>query len=129
MRYIVVLGALAAIGSHICAQSSSLPQALGDQFRKESVVIERTETTIRMHGDGTGERILHALIHIQSEGAVQLIRPTQAVFQANRSEDDQANASSSANDVGAKAVQLKSGTRVLSGESGDASPEDTPPQN
>jgi len=34
-------------------------------------VIERTETTIRMHADGTGERSLHAVIRIQSQGAVQ----------------------------------------------------------
>lgn len=71
MRHIVVLCALATIGSHISAESPSLPQGLSDQFRKESVVIERTETTIRMHADGTGDRFLHAVVRIQSQGAVQ----------------------------------------------------------
>jgi len=70
MRY-MVLCALATIGSCILGESQSLPQPLTDQFQKESVVIERSETTIRMHADGTGERMLHAILRIQSQGAVQ----------------------------------------------------------
>ncbi len=42
-----------------------------DSFRDESIVIERSETTYRMHSDGTGERDLHALLRIQSDGAAQ----------------------------------------------------------
>jgi tetratricopeptide (TPR) repeat protein len=42
-----------------------------DPYRNESIVIERTETTYRMHADGTGERDLHVILRIQSDGAAQ----------------------------------------------------------
>ena len=35
------------------------------------LLIERSETTYRMHSDGTGERDLHVVVRIQSQGAAQ----------------------------------------------------------
>jgi tetratricopeptide (TPR) repeat protein/transglutaminase-like putative cysteine protease len=42
-----------------------------DNFQKEALVFERTETTFRMHADGTGERDNHVWIRLQSEGAAR----------------------------------------------------------
>ena len=42
-----------------------------DLYRNETIVIERSETTYRMHADGTGERDLHVNMRIQSDGAAQ----------------------------------------------------------
>ena len=42
-----------------------------DLYRNETIVIERSETTYRMHADGTGERDLHVKMRIQSDGAAQ----------------------------------------------------------
>ncbi len=40
-------------------------------YPNQAVVIERKETTIRMNADGTGERDLHVIVRIQSQGAAQ----------------------------------------------------------
>jgi transglutaminase-like putative cysteine protease/tetratricopeptide (TPR) repeat protein len=42
-----------------------------DLYRNETIVIEHSETTYRMHADGTGERDLHVNMRIQSDGAAQ----------------------------------------------------------
>src|SRR4029079_6743506 len=42
-----------------------------DSLRNEALIFERSETTYRMHSDGTGERDLHVLVRIQSQGAAQ----------------------------------------------------------
>lgn len=42
-----------------------------DNFQKEALVFERSETTIRMRADGTGERDVHAWLRLQSEGAAR----------------------------------------------------------
>lgn len=42
-----------------------------DLYGSETIVIERSETTYRMHADGTGERDLHVNVRIQSDGAAQ----------------------------------------------------------
>lgn len=52
------------------AAAPATPSA-ADPYRNESVVIERSETTYRMHADGTGERDLHVILRIQSDGAAQ----------------------------------------------------------
>ncbi|HEV2275329.1 MAG TPA: DUF3857 domain-containing protein [Acidobacteriaceae bacterium] len=51
-------------------QSAATPAA-ADAFRNESLVFERSETTIRMHSDGTGERAIHVRLRVQSEGAAR----------------------------------------------------------
>jgi tetratricopeptide (TPR) repeat protein/transglutaminase-like putative cysteine protease len=52
------------------AQAPAAPATL-DPYRNESIVIERSETTYRMHADGTGERDSHVIMRIQSDGAAQ----------------------------------------------------------
>jgi len=52
------------------AQAPPAPSS-ADLYKNESVVIERSETAYRMHADGTGERDLHVILRIQSEGAAQ----------------------------------------------------------
>lgn len=49
----------------------SAAPAASDQYKQESLVFERYETTIRMHADGTGERIVHVSMRIQSQGTAQ----------------------------------------------------------
>jgi len=52
------------------AQTQPAPPA-SDSLKNEAVVFERSETTWRMHADGTGERDVHVRIRIQSIGAAQ----------------------------------------------------------
>lgn len=52
------------------AQAPSAPSG-DDPYRNESVVIELSQTSYRMHADGTGERDLHVILRIQSDGAAQ----------------------------------------------------------
>ncbi len=61
---------LGAIPPGIEAQVAAKPPD-HDLYRNETIVIERSETTYRMHADGTGERDLHVNIRIQSDGAAQ----------------------------------------------------------
>ena len=42
-----------------------------DNFQKEALVFERSDTTIRMRADGTGERNVHVWLRLQSEGAAR----------------------------------------------------------
>ncbi len=42
-----------------------------DKLQNEALVFERTETAVRMHADGTGERVIHVCIRLQSEGAAR----------------------------------------------------------
>src|ERR1700759_4218093 len=49
--------------------AAKAPPAPG--FPSEAFVFERIETTIRMHADGTGERVLHVWAHVQSESAAR----------------------------------------------------------
>ncbi len=42
-----------------------------DPYRNESLVFERSETTYRMHADGSGEKVAHISMRIQSQGAAQ----------------------------------------------------------
>src|SRR6185312_3545926 len=42
-----------------------------DPYRNEAIVFEKNETTYRMRADGTGERDVHVVLRIQSQGAAQ----------------------------------------------------------
>jgi hypothetical protein len=42
-----------------------------DKYRNEALVWEHLDTTIRMHADGTGERLVHVRVRLQSEGAAR----------------------------------------------------------
>lgn len=52
------------------ALSQTKPPA-ADAYKNEALVFERLETTYRMHADGTGERDMHIVVRIQSNGAAQ----------------------------------------------------------
>jgi tetratricopeptide (TPR) repeat protein len=71
MHLTAVFCAMVALGSPGLVSSQAPPKSSPDPFRNESLVIERSETTMRMHADGTGERILHVTMRIQSQGAAQ----------------------------------------------------------
>jgi len=71
MRPIAYSSALVSIILSASASAQAPASASMDRFRQESLVIERSETTIRMHGDGTGERQVHLIVRIQSQGAAQ----------------------------------------------------------
>jgi tetratricopeptide (TPR) repeat protein/transglutaminase-like putative cysteine protease len=47
------------------------PAPAPDAYKNESVVIERSETTYKMNADGTGERDIHIVLRVQSDGAAQ----------------------------------------------------------
>jgi len=51
-------------------QTTAKPAVAAD-FQKEALVFERSETAIRMHADGTGERVTHIWLRLQSEGAAR----------------------------------------------------------
>ncbi len=55
------------------AQAAVAPAApdSAHRFERESLVLERSETTVGMNADGTGERLVHILLRIQSQGAAQ----------------------------------------------------------
>ena len=63
--------ALIFLLSSLCIHSQARSPSTADDFRQEALVFERYETTIRMHGDGTGERVVHVRMRIQSQGAAQ----------------------------------------------------------
>lgn len=52
-------------------QTTLKPASAAIGYANESLVFERSETMIRMHADGTGERALHVWLRIQSEGAAR----------------------------------------------------------
>lgn len=51
------------------AQGNFTPTA--DPFGNQALVFERYDQTYRMHADGTGERVLHVVVRVQSDGAAQ----------------------------------------------------------
>jgi len=71
MRSLVFISALVLSFSFSFAQSQGSAPATKNQYRNESLVFDRSETTYRMHADGTGERVVHVLLRIQSQGAAQ----------------------------------------------------------
>ena len=64
----------------LCSFSAAAPaqskaaapaSATADRYRNEAIVFEKNETTYRMRADGTGERDVHVVMRIQSQGAAQ----------------------------------------------------------
>ncbi len=47
------------------------PAASAADYSNEPLVEERSDTTYRYNADGTGERTLHAVLHLQSDAAVR----------------------------------------------------------
>ena len=58
-----------------CVAQSKAPAAgpvtNSEKYKNEALVWERFDTTIRMHADGTGDRTVHLVIRVQSEGAAR----------------------------------------------------------
>jgi tetratricopeptide (TPR) repeat protein len=78
MRRITALIFVAACFPYVCsAQSAPTPP---DQYRDEAIIWEHYDTTIRMHADGTGERTLHVIARLQSEGAARELSVIQVQF-------------------------------------------------
>ncbi len=69
MRSLVLLF-LAVLTAATFGQTATKTPA-PDNLQKEALVFERSETTISMHADGTGERVMHVWIRLQSEGAAR----------------------------------------------------------
>jgi tetratricopeptide (TPR) repeat protein len=63
--------ALVSVVLSVSAGAQAPAPASTDRFRQESLVFEKSETTYRMHADGTGERMVHVRLRIQSQGAAQ----------------------------------------------------------
>jgi tetratricopeptide (TPR) repeat protein len=47
------------------------PAANGDRYKDEALVWEHFDTTVHMHADGTGDRIVHIVVRLQAEGAAR----------------------------------------------------------
>jgi hypothetical protein len=55
----------------LSSPAQSQTKEANDPYRNEALVFERSDTTYRMHADGTGERDIHLRLRIQSDGAAQ----------------------------------------------------------
>ena len=55
----------------VCAAQAPSATPAPDAYKNESIVLERSETTYKMHADGTGERDVHVIVRVQSDGAAQ----------------------------------------------------------
>jgi transglutaminase-like putative cysteine protease/Flp pilus assembly protein TadD len=71
MRQILCCSSLLAASLSLAVHAQAPLPSAANNYRQESLVIERSDTTMRMHADGTGERIVHAVVRIQSQGAAQ----------------------------------------------------------
>jgi tetratricopeptide (TPR) repeat protein len=63
-----------------CACFAQSAPTRPDQYRDEALIWEHYDTTIHMHADGTGDRILHVTARLQSEGAVGQLSVIQVGF-------------------------------------------------
>lgn len=62
----------AAIASSCFAQNPSSPAgSQTDPYRDEPYVFEKLDSTLRMKPDGTGERLTHVVLRVQSEGTAR----------------------------------------------------------
>jgi tetratricopeptide (TPR) repeat protein len=59
----------AGLSGSCFAQTQNPPGT--DSYKNEAIVFEKSETTYRMHADGTGERDQRVVMRIQSQGAAQ----------------------------------------------------------
>lgn len=63
------VGAMPAAAQQLPAPNRS--SAASDLYRDEPLVFEHFDTTVRMHADGTGERLTRVEVRVQSEGAAR----------------------------------------------------------
>ena len=57
--------------SACCCAGFAQTAALPDPYQKEALVWEHYDTAVHMRADGTGERTMHVVARLQSEGAVR----------------------------------------------------------
>ena len=62
---------LLCLATGVCLAQNAGKSATSDPFGNQALVFERLDTAHRMHADGTGERDLHVVLRIQSQGAAQ----------------------------------------------------------
>jgi len=68
---LVLVGLAFALLPIACPGQVQQTNPAADVYKNESVVLERSETTYKMRADGTGERDLHVVVRVQSDGAAQ----------------------------------------------------------
>ncbi len=56
------------------------PPVTPPDYHKEPLIFEHFDTTVRMNADGTGERTLHVVVRLQSEGAAHEFSVIQVGF-------------------------------------------------
>lgn len=72
-----MLGSLTGFSQAVVRGGQSPPAAVrgtpaaADPYKDEALVFERFDTTVRMHADGTGERLVHVVARVQSDGAAR----------------------------------------------------------
>jgi predicted Zn-dependent protease len=66
---LILIFSLTSPAQTAAAPSPAAPVA--PSFSDQALVFERYDTTYRMHSDGTGERTIHVVLHIQSQGAAE----------------------------------------------------------
>ncbi len=62
----LVFAAAALFAAPLCAQAPA-----ADPYRDEPFVFERSDTTVTMKADGTGDTVQHVILRVQSEGVAR----------------------------------------------------------
>lgn len=78
MRPLIALLVTVSAGFACACFAQTTPQA--NIYSNEAIVWEHYDTTLHMHADGTGDRILHISARLQSEGAVKLFTVISVPF-------------------------------------------------
>jgi tetratricopeptide (TPR) repeat protein len=66
MKLLLLLFSAVLFAAPLYAQAPA-----ADPYRDEPFVFERSDTTVTMKADGTGETVLHVILHVQSEGVAR----------------------------------------------------------
>ena len=56
---------------YACSAQTAAKASSPDAYANEALVFEQSDTTYRMRADGTGERDVHVVVRVQSQGAAQ----------------------------------------------------------
>ena len=64
-------GIFGVASAHTQSHAPAAAKPATDPYHDEALVFERFDTTVRMHADGTGERVVHVVLRLQSEGAAR----------------------------------------------------------
>ncbi|HEX3660132.1 MAG TPA: DUF3857 domain-containing protein [Acidobacteriaceae bacterium] len=69
--FLAVLGSAQTPAPPVAPTAAAQASSDLSRWQSESMVLERSETVYRMHADGTGEREIHQLLRVQSQGVAQ----------------------------------------------------------